>query len=34
MRGFFLTLLIAGSLAGCGENTPVQTVEWYKQHDS
>lgn len=34
MRGFFLTLLIAVGLAGCGENTPVQTVDWYKQHDS
>lgn len=26
-----LTLLII--LTGCGENTPVQTVDWYKEHE-
>lgn len=20
-------------ITGCGENTPVQTVDWYKEHD-
>lgn len=34
MRVSFLTLVIAWGLAGCGENTPVQTVDWYKLHDS
>jgi len=21
-------------LSGCGDNTPVQTVQWYKEHDA
>ncbi len=31
-----LTLLFvaAAALAGCGEKTPVQTVDWYKAHDA
>lgn len=26
-----LTLII---ITGCSENTPVQTVDWYKEHDT
>lgn len=29
-----LFLIVAATLAGCGENTPVQTVDWYKAHDA
>ncbi len=29
-----LSLVVAAVLAGCGENTPVQTVDWYKAHDA
>jgi hypothetical protein len=34
MKKLFVPLLIAVALAGCGENTPVQTVGWYRQHDA
>lgn len=33
MKKAVLSLLIVALLAGCGENTPVQTVDWYKTHD-
>lgn len=33
MKGLALSLVIAAILAGCGENTPVQTADWYKAHD-
>ncbi|MCO8590377.1 EexN family lipoprotein [Burkholderia multivorans] len=29
-----LSLVILAFLAGCGESTPVQTVDWYKTHDT
>ena len=29
-----LLFLAAIALAGCKENTPVQTVDWYKSHDA
>lgn len=35
MKKLFIALAITGIFTGCGENTPVQTVEWYKSdnHD-
>ena len=33
MKNIVLLTLLA-ILAGCGENTPVQTVDWYKEHDA
>lgn len=32
MKKVVLPIIAAVILAGCGENTPVQTVEWYKTH--
>lgn len=32
MKKLALSLVVAGVLAGCGDNTPVQTVDWYKAH--
>ena len=29
-----LLLFAAAALVGCGEKTPVQTVDWYKTHDA
>jgi hypothetical protein len=29
-----LAFFFAALLSGCGEKTPVQTVEWYKEHDA
>lgn len=29
-----LLLVSAVTLGGCGEKTPVQTVDWYKAHDA
>lgn len=29
-----LLLVSAVILGGCGEKTPVQTVDWYKTHDA
>ena len=33
MKKFSVLIGIAITIAGCGENTPVQTVDWYKTHD-
>lgn len=33
MKNIALLALLA-ILAGCGENTPVQTVDWYKEHEA
>jgi predicted Fe-S protein YdhL (DUF1289 family) len=33
MKKLVLSLVVAAVLAGCGENTPVQTADWYKAHD-
>lgn len=33
MRKLSIVLVVAAFLAGCGDNTPVQTVDWYKTHD-
>ena len=33
MKNIVLLTLLA-ILAGCGENTPVQTVDWYKEHEA
>ena len=30
MKKLSIALVVAAVLAGCGENTPVQTVDWYK----
>ena len=30
----FLLFFSAVVLVGCGEKTPVQTVDWYKTHDA
>ena len=34
MKKLSIALVVAAVLAGCGENTPVQTVDWYKAHDT
>lgn len=34
MKKLALSLIVAAILGGCGENTPVQTVDWYKTHDA
>ena len=34
MKKLSSVLVVAAALAGCGENTPVQTVDWYKAHDT
>lgn len=34
MKKLALSLVVAAVLAGCGEETPVQTVDWYKVHDA
>lgn len=34
MKKLSIVLLVAAVLAGCGEKTPVQTVDWYKTHDA
>ena len=34
MKKLALSLVVAAILAGCGENTPVQTVDWYKAHEA
>jgi len=33
MKKLALSLVVAAVLAGCGENTHVQTADWYKAHD-
>ncbi|WP_165716351.1 EexN family lipoprotein [Enterobacter hormaechei] len=33
MKKLALSLVVAAVLAGCGENTPVQTADWYKSHE-
>lgn len=32
MKNILFPFFIALTLAACGENTPVQTVDWYKAH--
>ncbi|CBA17119.1 EexN family lipoprotein [Xanthomonas albilineans] len=34
MKKLALSLVVVAVLAGCGENTPIQTVDWYKAHDT
>ena len=34
MKKLALSLVVAAVLAGCGENTHVQTADWYKAHDA
>lgn len=34
MKKLTLVLVVAAVLSGCDENTPVQTVDWYKAHDT
>ena len=34
MKKLALFLVVAAVLAGCGDNTPVQTVDWYKAHEA
>jgi len=34
MKTLSIALVVAAVLAGCGENTPVHTVDWYKAHDT
>lgn len=34
MKAIALSLVAVAALVGCSENTPVQTVEWYKTHDA
>ncbi|WP_194704410.1 EexN family lipoprotein [Xanthomonas phaseoli] len=34
MKKLSIVLVVAAVLAGCGESTPVQTVDWYKAHDT
>ncbi|WP_448649546.1 EexN family lipoprotein [Pseudomonas corrugata] len=34
MKKVSIVLAVAVILAGCGESTPVQTVDWYKDHDA
>lgn len=34
MKKLSITLVVAAVLAGCGENAPVQTVDWYKIHEA
>lgn len=33
MKKLSIVLVIAAFLTGCGENAPVQTVDWYKTHE-
>lgn len=34
MKKLSFALVVAVVLAGCDENNPVQTVDWYKAHDA
>lgn len=34
MKKIYVLLALAAALTGCGDNQPVQTVDWYKQHDT
>ena len=34
MKKISIVLIVAAVLAGCGEKTPVQTVDWYKTHEA
>lgn len=34
MKKFYALFVVAAVLTGCGDKTPVQTVEWYKDHDA
>lgn len=31
-KSFIFVTVIAAIISGCGENTPVQTVDWYKEN--
>lgn len=33
MKNIIFPLFIVLTLAACGDNTPVQTVDWYKTHN-
>lgn len=33
MKKLSIALVVAAFLTGCAENTPVQTVDWYKAHE-
>ncbi|KVX06927.1 hypothetical protein CLH39_18230 [Alcaligenes faecalis] len=33
MKNIIFPLFIVLTLAACGDNSPVQTVDWYKTHD-
>lgn len=32
MKNIAISLFAVAVLVGCGDNTPVQTVDWYKNH--
>ncbi|GAA5235254.1 hypothetical protein FOZ76_05245 [Verticiella sediminum] len=34
MKKIILPLLVTSALSACGENTPLQTVDWYKTHET
>jgi len=34
MKKIFSVLYVVATLSACGDNTPVQTVDWYKEHDT
>lgn len=34
LRTIFTSIAAAVTLCGCGEKTPTQTVEWYKNNDA
>jgi len=34
MKKLFAVLTVSALLSACGEKTPVQTVDWYKEHDT
>jgi len=34
MKNLSALLVASAMLAACGDNTPVQTVQWYKEHDA
>jgi len=34
IRKISVVLAVSAMLSACGDNTPVQTVQWYKEHDA
>lgn len=34
MKKLSIFLVVMAALAGCGEKTAVQTVDWYKEHEA